>query len=44
LLRDYDVHNTPPVMSEHQQHEQQPARRRWYDEEIGGHDLLNVIG
>jgi hypothetical protein len=35
MLRDGDVHNTPPVVREHND-EQQPDRRRRYDEEIRG--------
>ena len=32
------------MVREHHEDEQQPAGRRRYDEEIGGHDLVNVNG
>jgi len=44
MFRDGHVHHTPSVMREHHQDEQEPTGRCRYDEEVGGHDLLNVIG
>src|SRR6266508_2963777 len=38
------VHDAPAVMSEDYQHEQQSARCRRDHEEIGRHDLVDVIG
>jgi hypothetical protein len=43
VVGDHQVHDTTALMREDYQHEQEPARGRWYDEEIGGGDLLEVV-
>ena len=39
-----DVHDAATVMGQDDQHEQQSIRDGGHDEEIGGHDLIDVIG
>lgn len=38
-----DVDYTTTLMSQDNQHEQQPIRHGAYDEEVGGHNLVDVI-
>ena len=40
---DCDVHDTAAMMRQHDQDEEEPIRRGWHDEEIGGDDLVGVI-
>jgi hypothetical protein len=41
---DADVHDAATAMGQDDQHEQQSIRDGGHDEEIGGHDLIDVIG
>jgi hypothetical protein len=44
MVGDADVNDPSPVVRENEEHEQQTTRSRRDDEEIGGYDLLDVIG
>jgi hypothetical protein len=44
MLGDGDVHDPSPVVPKDDEHEQQAEGGRWYDEQVGGHDLARVIG
>ena len=41
---DADMHDAATPMGQDDQHEQQSIRDGGHDEEIGGHDLIDVIG
>jgi hypothetical protein len=43
MRRHGDMHDATAVVREDDQHEQQPTRRGWHDEEIGCGDLPGVI-
>jgi len=43
LRRDDDVSDASPIVSEEDQHEQEAVRRGRDDEEIGRHDLADMI-
>jgi hypothetical protein len=38
-----DVHDPPPMMRKDDEHEEQPERDRWHNEEVSRHDLAGVI-
>jgi hypothetical protein len=38
------MHDAAALVRQNHQHKQQPAGDGWHDEEIGGRDLLDVIG
>jgi hypothetical protein len=44
MVGDGDVDDPSPVVREDDEHEQQPVRDRWHDEEIGCHDLADMVG
>jgi hypothetical protein len=44
VTRHRDMHDPATFVCEDDEHEQQPLRGGWDDEEIGGRDLLDVIG
>ncbi len=44
MLRDGDMNDAPAIMSEEHQDEQEPARRRRHDEEVGRDQLLRMVG
>ena len=44
MTRHGDMNDPATLVREDDEHEQQPVRGRRDDEEIGGHDLLDVIG
>jgi hypothetical protein len=41
---DGDMDDPSPVVREDDEHEQQPVGDRWHNEEIGSHDLADMIG
>ena len=43
MVGDSHMHDASTFVGENHQDEQQPAGRRWYDEEIGGGDLCEMI-
>jgi hypothetical protein len=43
MSSDGDVNNTPTVVRQDDQHEQESISDRGHDQEIGGHDLLDMI-
>ena len=43
MLRDGDMHHAPAIMGEEHEDEQQPARRRRHDEEVGRDELVCVV-
>ena len=44
MIRHPDVNDSPTLVCEDDEHEQQPVGGGRDDEEIGGRDLLDVIG
>jgi hypothetical protein len=44
MFRHGDMHDASTIMSEEHQDEQQPARRRRYNEEVGCDELLCMVG
>ena len=44
MLRDGDMNDAPAIMSEKHQDKQQPARHRRHHEEVGGDQLLRLVG
>jgi hypothetical protein len=44
MVGDGDVADPSLVVREDDEHEQQPVGDRWHDEEIGSHDLADVVG
>jgi hypothetical protein len=44
MVGDGDVDDPSTVVREDDEHEQQPVGHRWHDEEIGSHDLVDVVG
>ena len=44
MVGDGDVHDPSPVVREDDEHEQEPVGDRWHDEEVGRHDLTDVVG
>ena len=40
---DGDVREAPTIMGEDDEYKEQSVRHRWYDEEVGGHDVGHVI-
>jgi hypothetical protein len=44
MVGDRDVDDPSPVMREDDEHEQEPVGDRRHDEEIGSHDLADVVG
>jgi hypothetical protein len=44
MVGDADVNDPSPVVREDDEHEQQPVGDRWHDEEIGSHDLADMVG
>jgi hypothetical protein len=44
MVGDGDVDDPSPAVREDDEDEQQPVGDRWHDEEIGGHDLADLVG
>ena len=44
MVGDGDVDDPSPVVREDDEHEQQPVGDPWHDEEIGSHDLADLVG
>jgi hypothetical protein len=43
MVGDGDVNDPPPVVRADHEHEQQPVRDGWHHEEIGSHDLADMV-
>jgi hypothetical protein len=44
MRRDGDMHDSPALVREEDEHEEHAIRGSWNDEQIGGHDLPDMIG
>ena len=44
MFGDGDVDDPSPLVREDDEHEQQPIGDRWHNEEIGSHDLADMVG
>ena len=44
MVGDGDVDDPSPVVREEDEHEQQPVGDGGHDEEIGRHDLVDLVG
>jgi hypothetical protein len=44
MRRDGDMHDSPALVREEDEHEEHAIRGSWHDEKIGGHDLPDMLG
>ena len=44
MVGDGNVDDPSPVVREDDEDEQQPVGDRWHNEEIGSHDLADMVG